>query len=115
MSNEEQEMQNKIFAANLNRYIAQSGKTQKEVAEALGFHPTTFNTWCVGKITPSTGKIQRIADYFGIGKSDLTDPPFMKRVDIVEGEDLDVIIAYRKASPERKESIKLLLGLIEGA
>ena len=113
MSNEEQELQNKIFARNLTRYIAESGKTQKEVAQDLGFHPTTFNTWCVGKITPSTGKIQRIADYFGIEKSDLTDPPHMRQVDMIQGEELDIMEAYREASPERKESVKLLLGLIE--
>lgn len=67
------EEQRKVFAKNLNYYIAQSGKQQKEVAKDLGFHATTFNTWCVGKILPKMGKVQKIADYFGIGKSDLID------------------------------------------
>lgn len=66
-----EEEQKKIFSKNLNYYISISGKQQKEIAKALGYSPTTFNTWCVGKIIPSTGKIQKIADYFGIGKSDL--------------------------------------------
>lgn len=65
--------QKKIFAKNLNRYITLSGKQQKEIAKDLGYSPTTFNTWCVGKIIPNTGKIQKIADYFNIGKSDLLD------------------------------------------
>ena len=69
------EEQKKIFAKNLNRYIYLSGKQQKEVAKDLGYSPTTFNTWCVGKIIPSAGKIQKIADYFHIGKSDLLDEP----------------------------------------
>lgn len=69
--------QMKIFAKNLNYYIAESGKTQKEVAADLGFNQTTFNTWCVGKILPSVGKIQKIADYFGIGKTNLLeDKPY---------------------------------------
>ena len=67
------EEQKKIFSKNLNFYITQSGKQQKEVAKDLGYSITTFNTWCVGKIIPSTGKIQKIADYFNIGKSDLLD------------------------------------------
>ena len=67
------EEQKKIFSRNLNRYIKLSGKMQKEIATELGYSPTTFNTWCVGKIIPSAGKIQRIADYFHIGKSDLID------------------------------------------
>ena len=68
-----EEEQKRIFSKNINFYISQSGKQQKEVAKELGYNPTTFNTWCVGKIVPSAGKVQRIADYFGIGKSDLLD------------------------------------------
>ena len=67
------EEQKRIFSKNINYYISQSGKQQKEIAKALGYSPTTFNTWCVGKIVPSAGKVQKIADYFGIGKSDLLD------------------------------------------
>jgi hypothetical protein len=36
------EEQRKIFAKNLNYYISNSGKQQKEVAEELGFPQTTF-------------------------------------------------------------------------
>lgn len=68
-----EEEQKKIFSKNLNRYIELSGKMQKEIATDLGYSPTTFNTWCVGKIIPGAGKIQKIADYFNIGKSDLLD------------------------------------------
>lgn len=63
----------KVFAKNLEYYIKASGKKQKEVAKDLGLEPTTFNTWCVGKILPHSGKIQAIADYFGIEKTDLTE------------------------------------------
>ena len=47
-----EEEQRKIFAKNLNHYIYLNGKQQKEVAKDLGFSPTTFNTWCMGKIMP---------------------------------------------------------------
>lgn len=60
-----------IFSKNLNYYIAQSGKQQEEVAEDLGISPTTFNSWCVGEILPRMGKVQLLADYFKIRKSDL--------------------------------------------
>ena len=68
-----EEEQRKIFSKNLNYYITNSGKQQKEIAADLGISPTTFNTWCVGKIMPRMGKVQAIADYFNIGKSDLID------------------------------------------
>lgn len=67
------EEQKRVFANNLNKYISLNCKQQKEVAEAIGVNPTTFNMWCKGNAMPNVGKIQKLADYFGIGKSDLTD------------------------------------------
>lgn len=63
----------RIFAKNLNFYISKSNKQQNEVAKDLGFPPTTFNTWCVGKVMPKMGKVQALADYFGVLKSDLLE------------------------------------------
>ena len=67
------EEQKRIFANNLNRYISLNQKQQVDVAKDLGINPTTFNMWCKGNSMPNVGKIQKLADYFGIGKSDLTD------------------------------------------
>lgn len=65
--------QKKIFARNLNDYIAQSGKTQKEIADSIRVSPQTFNTWCQGIAMPRMGKVQLLADYFSIAKSDLIE------------------------------------------
>lgn len=70
MTDDEQKL---IFAKNLNHYVYISGKQQKEIAECLGFNPKTFNGWCKGLSLPTMGKVQKIADYFGVGKSDLLD------------------------------------------
>lgn len=65
--------QRKIFARNLNKYLEQYDKTQKEVADAIGVIPSTFNTWCLGIALPRMGKVQALADYFHINKSDLIE------------------------------------------
>lgn len=65
--------QRKVFAKNLNRYLDFSGKTQKEVAEAIGVSPQTFNTWTQAIALPRMSKIQLLADYFGVQKSDLLE------------------------------------------
>lgn len=70
MTDEEQKA---IFSKNLKHYIEINQKQQKEVADYLGFKQTTFSMWCQGKSMPETGKIRKLADYFGIGMSDLTD------------------------------------------
>ena len=67
------EEQKKIFSKNLNNYLESNFKTQKEVADAIGVSPQTFNTWCQGIALPRLGKVQLLADYFGIGKTDLID------------------------------------------
>lgn len=67
------EEQRRIFSNNLNKYLSISNKTQKEVADSIQVSPQTFNTWCQGIALPRMGKVQLLADYFGINKSDLID------------------------------------------
>ena len=67
------EEQKRIFSKNLSKYLSKYDKTQKEVADAIGVSPQTFNTWCQGIALPRMGKVQALADYFGINKSDLID------------------------------------------
>lgn len=63
----------RIFARNLTRYIAQSGKTQKELADMLGVAQSTFNNWCTGVRYPRMDKVEQLARYFNIKKSDLIE------------------------------------------
>lgn len=65
--------QKKIFAENINRILYERGKTQKEVADAIGVLPSTFNTWAKGVALPRIGKVQLLADYLGVTKNDLID------------------------------------------
>lgn len=65
--------QKAIFSENLNSYIAKSEKTQLEIAKSIGVSPQTFNTWCKGIAIPRMGKVQALADYFNINKSDLIE------------------------------------------
>ncbi|MDO5339260.1 MAG: helix-turn-helix transcriptional regulator [Eubacteriales bacterium] len=68
-----EEAQKRIFTRNLNSYIEASGKTQLEIAKSIGVSPQTFNTWCKGIAIPRMGKVQALADYFHINKSDLIE------------------------------------------
>lgn len=63
----------RIFSKNLIFYLNKSGKSQKEVANAIDVIPQTFNTWCTGQSIPRIVSIQALADYFGINKSDLIE------------------------------------------
>ena len=65
--------QKRIFQKNLLKYMSSCDKTQKEIADAIGVSPQTFNTWCQGIALPRMGKVQLLADYFHINKSDLIE------------------------------------------
>lgn len=67
----EAEKLKKIFAKNLNRLLGDT--PQIEVANAIGVIPATFSSWCVGKNMPRMDKVQALADYFGVKKSDLIE------------------------------------------
>lgn len=62
-----------VFARNLSYYIERSGRTQKEIAEIVGVSTSTFNDWVKGKKYPRIDKIEILADYFRILKSDLIE------------------------------------------
>lgn len=61
------------MSKNLMHYIEKSGKTQKEVAEVVGVSASTFNEWMKAKKYPRIDKIEKLANYFGILKSDLIE------------------------------------------
>ena len=62
-----------IFARNLTYYVERCGKQQKEIAEVVGVATSTFNDWMKAKKYPRIGKIEKLAEYFGILKSDLIE------------------------------------------
>lgn len=75
------DIQKEVFAENLRYYIELNQKQQIDVAKDLGINPTTLSMWCTGKSFPRSGKLQALADYFKIGKTDLIDPRINKPVD----------------------------------
>ena len=67
-------MNNKnIFATNLKRYMALNEKSRKDISDALGISYDTVTEWVNGKKYPRMDKVERLADYFGILKSDLIE------------------------------------------
>jgi transcriptional regulator with XRE-family HTH domain len=86
-----------IFAKNLAHYLNRSGKDQREIAEALGVAPSTFNEWMKAKKYPRIDKIEMLANYFGILKSDLIE-------EVSEN-------GYSPTEPELSEGEKVLLEL----
>lgn len=62
-----------IFSENLKRYMKMKGKTRNDICHALGFAYTTFTDWENGVTYPRIDKIEMLANYFGVKKSDLIE------------------------------------------
>lgn len=105
----------KTMAENLKRFIEASGKERKQICEDLGFPLSTFNEWVNGRKYPRIDKIEMMANYFGILKSDLIeDKDFRESPDdmailaaqiLRDPELLEMIKKYRKLSARNKKAV----------
>lgn len=70
-----------IFAENLKYYIEKSGKDRRELAEIWGFPYSTVTEWINAKKYPRIDRIEIMANYFHILKSDLIEDKKKQRAD----------------------------------
>lgn len=99
-----------VFARNLSYYINISGRDQKEIAKVVGVAPSTFNEWVKGKKYPRIDKIELLANYFGILKSDLIEEHNDKKdishtIAVTEGEQM--MLDLFRLIPEDKQQMVL--------
>lgn len=62
-----------IFSRNLKYYMSLFNKTRNDICKDLGFSYTTFTSWYNGDFYPRIDKIEMLANYFNIEKSDLIE------------------------------------------
>ena len=67
------ENQKRTFAKNFSHYLELKGITRADVSRLLGYPETTLANWANGVNYPRIDKIQELADFFGIKKSDLIE------------------------------------------
>lgn len=86
-----------VMAKNLAHYVVRSGKTQREIASVVGVAPSTFNDWLKAKKYPRIDKIEILADYFGILKSDLIEKKSEGLKEMQKNNDIiaDIIVRMR--------------------
>lgn len=103
-----------ILSRNLNKYIAMSGKDRRELAEIWGFPYSTVSEWVNGRKYPRIDRIEIMADYFGIQKSDLIEERTTEEIKesvIDDGltDDQRTLIDFARSLPEDKAALALRL------
>ena len=102
-----------ILAKNLTYYVNRSGKMQNEISEKIGVATSTFNDWMKGKKYPRIDKIELLANYFGILKSDLIEDKdnmaiSFDEVQLTEGEKLMLDLFRQIPTDKQPEALDLL-------
>ena len=101
-------MDNKnIFARNLKYFMEINEKSRMDVCEALGFSYYTFSDWVNGKKYPRMDKVEMLANYFGILKSDLIEDKKPAIVDDGLTEGQRALIDFAKKVPVDKAEMIL--------
>ena len=84
-----------IMAKNLKYYIEKSGKDRRELAETWGFPYSTLSEWVNGRKYPRIDRIEIMADYFGIQKSDLIEEKLTEEKEKDNDILADIIVRMR--------------------
>ena len=90
-----------IFARNLQNQMDINKKSRKDVSEALGVSYYTYTDWIKGKKYPRIDKIEALANYFGIPKSELIE------------DQSETPVNYDGLSEKKKELIDFALSVPE--
>ena len=70
-----------VFSKNLKKFVDMSGKDRKEIARALGVPYSTLTDWMNGNKYPRINNMDKLAEYFGVSKSDLIEDFETKKKD----------------------------------
>ena len=97
-----------VFANNLKNHMISNRKDRKDVANDLGIAYSTLTDWINGKKFPRIEKVEILADYFGISKSDLIEDFEEVKKD---NDRLITIIAKLRTNKELVDVVERLVSL----
>ena len=94
-----------IMAKNIKKYMALNNKSRTEICNDLSISYTTFADWVNAKTYPRIDKIELLANYFNIEKSDLVEENTTKE----EPELIIINKAMKKMTPDQKKKMMNIL------
>lgn len=101
-----------IMARNIRHYMTLFNKSRNEMCDALGVKYTTFTDWINANTYPRIDKIELMADYFGINKSDLIEESSNEDKPEISGLDLDFIKNYHQLDDQSQRLVDSLIELL---
>ncbi len=97
-----------VFAKNLNHYMKVNNVDRNKLCHDLNFNYTTVREWTNGTAYPRIDKIEVLANYFGILKSDLIEE---NNNETNTNSELDELL-FSKAKELSDEDKKMIIDII---
>ena len=79
-----------VMAKNIKYYLKENDITQTEMCNTLGFKMSTVSDWMHARTYPRIDKIEMMANYFGIEKSDLVEQKSSKTIELNKKDERDI-------------------------
>lgn len=99
-----------IMSENIQRFMAENKVDRNELADALAVPYPTVSDWINAKTYPRIDRIEKMAKFFGVSKSDLIEKPAPSDGNGPKSEeDYKIITALSKLSAEKKRLLLLQL------
>lgn len=98
-----------IFSKNLKYYLQLNNKSQQDLVKDLGLSSSTVSNWYTGLKLPRMNKIEMLANYFGINKSDLLEDKSLnikKNKNTLTKEEIELLENYNKL--DNKDKCKII-------
>lgn len=99
----------KVFVKKLKYYMDLKNINQVDLMNDLALSSSTVSNWCTGKKLPRMGKIQMLADYFGINKSDLLE----EKTKIINPIDQQLYDKINSLPDDKKKLALAMLDVLE--
>lgn len=99
--NELEKEHRKIVANNIKKLVQEKGITQKELAKAIGMSQNIITEYVKLRSFPPAGVIQKMADYFGVNKSDIDTTWKPSHSDIIN----EIVATSAKLTRPRQEIV----------
>lgn len=114
----------KIMSRNIQKYMEMNHVSRNELCETIGVKYTTLTDWIKGNTYPRIDWIEKMANYFGIRKSDLVEEhhedsqPFSSQFD--EGvkamsplDEVRIVYARNRNGLSKEERMKLAAEILQ--
>lgn len=94
-----------IFARNLQRFMAESGLKQADLARMLDVSRSTVSAYCKGTQMPRMDKVEQLARYFAVSSSELIEPEKAEIVPLFSAEEKPIVRLFEQLNEQGQNEL----------